>query len=307
MGMKSIASGFLLVISVTNCFSQKIKDIDNNLYDTVRIGKQTWFAKNLITSHYNDGTPIPKVTVQSDWAALKTPGYCWYGNDENSFKETYGALYNGYVVKTNKICPNGWHVPSSAEWSTLFENAGGVNIAAGKLKEMGTTLWESPNSGATNQFGFTALPSGHRAEDDFFGEGLIALWWSSTEYEPNYAWTESIQYSEVGVNLTAGRSFTMGLSVRCLKNTDQVVTGTENSNAVAISVYPNPVNDYLHITLPSEGKKSIMIYASSGNQIISITTFEREIDVDVRHLYTGLYMVEVQTQTSSHIIKVVKK
>ncbi len=305
--MKSIIPCLLLIISSTNCFSQKIKDIDNNLYDTVRIGKQTWFAKNLKTTHYNDGTAIAKITVQSEWAAMKASGYCWYGNDENSFKETYGALYNGYVVKTNKICPNGWHVPSSAEWSTLFENAGGVNVAAGKLKEMGTTLWESPNSGATNQFGFAALPGGHRAEDNFFGEGFVAMWWSSTEYEPNFAWSEGITNAEIGMNATSGRSFTTGLSVRCLKNTDAVVTGTENSSPVAISVYPNPVNDYLHIILPGEGKKSIMIHAASGNLIVSTSTFEKEIDVDVRHLSTGLYMVEVQTQTSSHIVKVVKK
>ncbi len=305
--MKSIVAGLLLIISSSTCFSQKIKDIDNNLYDTVRIGKQTWFAQNLKTTHYNDGTAIPKVTVQSEWAALKAAGYCWYSNNESSFKETYGALYNGYVIKTNKVCPIGWHVPSSGEWSTLFENTGGVSVAAGKLKDIGTTWWKSPNNGASNQFGFTALPSGHRSEDDFFGEGLIALWWSSTEYEQNFAWTESIQNSEVGVNLTAGRSFTLGLSVRCLKNTDQVVTGTENSNVVSISVYPNPVNDYLHITTAIEGKKSIMIHAAAGNLVMSTTTFDNEIDVDVRQFSAGLYMVEIQTQTSSHVIKIVKK
>ena len=134
-----------------------VKDIDGNIYHTVTIGNQVWMVENLKTTRYNDGTAIPNVTDSSVWSKLSTPAYCWYNNDASSYKATYGALYNWYAVNVQKLCPKGWHVASNAEFYALNSFLDGE---CGKLKEAGTIHWYSPNKGATNETGFTALPGG---------------------------------------------------------------------------------------------------------------------------------------------------
>jgi hypothetical protein len=84
-------------------------------YKTVKIGTQAWMAENLIATTFNDGSAIPLVSGSPEWFALISPGYCWYGNDLLSYKDSYGALYNGYAVQTGKLCPSGWHVPTIDE------------------------------------------------------------------------------------------------------------------------------------------------------------------------------------------------
>ena len=140
--------------------SNTVTDIDGNVYHTVKIGTQVWMVENLKTTKYNDGTPIPLVTANSSWAILTTPGYCFYNNDANVNKATYGAMYNWYIVNTGKLCPAGWHVPIDAEWTTLTNYLGSENAAGGKLKEFGISHWVTPNDGTTNSSGFTALPAG---------------------------------------------------------------------------------------------------------------------------------------------------
>ncbi|MCB9001260.1 MAG: fibrobacter succinogenes major paralogous domain-containing protein [Bacteroidales bacterium] len=160
-----------------------VTDIDGNTYITVTIGNQVWMAENLKTTHYNDGTAIPNVTDGNEWAALTTGAYCWYSN-ATAYKDTYGALYNWYAVNTGKLAPTGWHVATDAEWTTLTTYLGGESVAGGKLKETDTTHWASPNTGATNETGFTALPGGYRGRGGAFGGiGGYGYWWSATEFE----------------------------------------------------------------------------------------------------------------------------
>ncbi len=142
-----------------------VTDIDGNVYQTIGIGSQYWTAENLKTTRFNDGTPIPLVTDNSTWEFLVAPGYCWYNNDEAASKEVYGALYNWYVVVSSKLPPEGWHVSTDAEWTILETFLGGITGAGGKLKETGTDHWLTPNTGATDETGFTALPGGIRAKD----------------------------------------------------------------------------------------------------------------------------------------------
>jgi uncharacterized protein (TIGR02145 family) len=141
----------------------EITDKDDNTYTAVTIGTQVWIIENLKTTKYNDGTTIPNITDNEVWANLTTPGYCWYDNDASTFKAIYGALYNWYAVNTGKLCPLGWHIPTRDDYTTLmlFLDTDGTwdnNDAGGKLKETGTIHWLSPNIGATNESGFTALP-----------------------------------------------------------------------------------------------------------------------------------------------------
>jgi uncharacterized protein (TIGR02145 family) len=200
-----------------------VNDVEGNTYNVIAIGGQIWMAENLKTTKYNDGTTVPNITDNTSWTTLITPAYCWYNNDISN-KTTYGALYNWYTVDAvstgNKnICPTGWHVPSDAEWTTLTNYLGGESIAGGKLKEIGTTHWESPNTGATNESGFTALPSGYRSFNGitFDNLGLLSYWWSNIEADVNNSSVWYTLYSSSSMVSSIGKNKN-GYSVRCLRD-----------------------------------------------------------------------------------------
>lgn len=141
-----------------------VSDIESNVYTTVLIGTQTWMQENLKTTRYNDGTLIPNITDNNAWVNTTNGAYCWYNNDGNTYGNLYGALYNYNAVNTGKLCPLGWHVPTFDDWidlnSYISHFMGGDGQSGGKMKETGTTHWLSPNTGATNESTFTALPAG---------------------------------------------------------------------------------------------------------------------------------------------------
>ena len=194
-----------------------VTDIDGNVYNTVIIGTQNLMAENLKTTKYNDGTAIPNITDNTAWTNLTTPSYCWYNNDATTYKATYGALYNWYTVNTGKLCPQGWHVPTDVEWTNLATYLGGMSIAGGKMKETGTTHWLSPNTGATNESGFLALPGGNRYDTGFINIGSLACWWGSTEYSTTEASWRALM--SIQVNLSGTYHFKrLGVSVRCVKD-----------------------------------------------------------------------------------------
>jgi uncharacterized protein (TIGR02145 family) len=199
-----------------------VTDIDGNTYKTVQIGTQVWMAENLKTAKYNDGTRIPNITDNTQWSNLTTGAWCY--NDNNAAKNAkYGKLYNWYAVSptTNgnkNVCPTGWHVPTDAEWTVLTDYLGGEIVAGGKLKEVGTANWISPNTDATNISLFTGLPGGYRSRfGDYSSIGSYGSWWSSTEDNTDYAWYRNL----FNLNGNANRNFfrkKLGLSVRCLRD-----------------------------------------------------------------------------------------
>jgi len=193
-------------------------DQDGNVYKTVTIGTQIWMAENLRTTKYNDGTAIDNVIDGDEWANLKTGAYCNYNNLTGAKDiATYGRLYNWYAVNTGKLAPVGWHIPSDAEWTQLVNYLGGEDSAGGKLKETGTLHWESPNTEATNETGFTALPGGYR---DYHGTYCnnreYGYWWSTSEIY-NSAWRQimSFHYGYFSGNYFVKEN---GFSVRCVKD-----------------------------------------------------------------------------------------
>ena len=198
----------------------------------VTIGTQIWSTTNLGLTTYRDGTPIPQVTDPTAWENLTTGAWCYYNNDPAN-GTIYGKLYNWYAVAgihdndpntPNKIlAPTGWHVPTDAEWTTLTTFLGGESVAGGKMKstgtiQAGTGLWQNPNTGATNESGFTGLPGGFR--DDLGGStgsiGYVSYLWSSSEDTTSFAWTRSLRLSNIALRSYISKYD--GISVRCIRD-----------------------------------------------------------------------------------------
>ena len=214
----------LILVSTNSCkkdgdSTPTVKDIDGNIYHTVKIGSQVWMVENLKTTHYRDGTSIQNVTDGTVWHNLTTGAYCNYNNDANN-PITYGRLYNWYAVRDSRnIAPTGWHVPSDVDWTTLTNYLGGEDIAGGKLKEAGIWHWGNPNTEATNKTGFTALPGGWRSDYGIFvNVGYLGCWWSSTENDTqDYAWSRYMHYTSAeSFRYKTGKN--CGFSVRCVKD-----------------------------------------------------------------------------------------
>jgi uncharacterized protein (TIGR02145 family) len=229
---KEILFIFLLVLA-SSCKKDPIieygtvTDIEGNTYKTVIIGDQEWMAENLRTSKYADGSEIPNVTDNTIWAANITGAYCDYSNNPSN-SVVYGRLYNWYIASSTNpqnVCPTGWHVPTDTDWTTLEDYLGGIrsedspvcNIG-GKLKESGTIHWISPNTGATNESGFNAIPGGTREPDGVFNMlGTQAVWWSATEFDLSNAWNRNLlNYSTDDFRTDLNKNY--GFSVRCIKD-----------------------------------------------------------------------------------------
>lgn len=201
----------------TSSKSNTVTDIDGNVYQIVKIGDQWWMAENLKVTHYRNGDVIPNVTDNAEWYNLTTSAYCIYDNNSANV-ETYGCLYNWYAVADSRnIAPSGWHVPSDAEWTTLADYLGGVSAAGGKMKETGTEHWASPNSGAINECGFSALPGGYRSRATI-QMGEYAYFWSYPEGDNLGAWYRFLYFN----NSEFGRLFSSyklyGFSIRLVKD-----------------------------------------------------------------------------------------
>jgi uncharacterized protein (TIGR02145 family) len=209
----------LITFKISNNQYDTIIDIDKNVYKTVQIGNQLWMAENLRVTHYQDGSEINLVSDNKIWGSIQTGSYCWYNND-SIHKNLYGAIYNFYAVcNSHKLCPMGWHVPTDIEWTILVDFLGGKNIAGGKLKEVSMSKWKYPNICANNCTGFTALPGGYRIGNSgsFYDFGSVGFWWSSTEYNSEYAYLRYINNN----NSSLKKNFYVkrfGFSVRCIKD-----------------------------------------------------------------------------------------
>ena len=213
-GIFAVVLFYVLSISLQ---AQTVKDIDGNEYKTVTIGMQVWMAENLKVTHYRNGGEIPNVGDHMKWSFLETAACCDYDNSPLN-NDVYGKLYNFYTIEKNQLCPDGWHVPSDIEWTTLSTYLGENDSIAIKLKATGTEFWPNPNSRSTNESGFTALPGGNRASNGSFAYmGGCGYWWSSTHYSKEDGWGRYLFWNTNKLyrsNSSVGSAF----SVRCLKN-----------------------------------------------------------------------------------------
>jgi len=198
--------------------SSNITDIDGNIYHAVTIDNKVWMLENLKTTKYNDGTSIPNVTDNSEWDNLTTGAYCDYSNSPSN-STVYGRLYNWYAVSdTKKMCPVGWHVATDTEWTSLTSYLGGESIAGGKLKEADTTHWNTPNTGATNESGFKALPGGERRPNgEFLYLRQYGNWWTVTESNASSSWCRYMDFDDANVDRD-DYDKQYAFSVRCIKD-----------------------------------------------------------------------------------------
>jgi uncharacterized protein (TIGR02145 family) len=194
-----------------------VTDIDGNTYNTVQIGNQVWMSENLKTTRYRNGGLIPNVTDGTAWSNSTTGAWSYYNNDVSN-NAIYGKLYKWYTTLGDTLCPTGWGVPTDAEWTTLTNYLGGESVAGGKMKSVGTAYWISPNTGATNESVFSALPGGYRYNDgSFYDIRASAFFWSATEFGSSFAWNRSLSLSN-GIVYRLNDNKSLGASVRCLRD-----------------------------------------------------------------------------------------
>lgn len=208
-------------ISFNSYGNSSVQDFEGNYYNTVTIGTQVWMKENLRATKFSDGTEIIKVTDAGVWySSFTTPAYVGFNSP---FQPVYGLVYNIYAINDSRnICPTGWHVPSDADWSELETFLGGSSIAGGKLKS--TTGWYSPDTGATNETGFSAYANVCNISPpsrgiggyiypatQIFDQKFYGYWWSSSGN------IKSLQFNNSDI-LTNSVKFSPVNSVRCLKD-----------------------------------------------------------------------------------------
>jgi uncharacterized protein (TIGR02145 family) len=201
-----------------------INEIKPNEYTTVKIGNQKWMPQNLNINFFRNGDLIAEAKTEKEWAKagmLGDPAWCYYNNDPSN-GNIYGKLYNWHAVndilEERGLAPEGWHIPTNEEWTILTDYLGGEDIAGGKLKEVGTTHWNSPNTDATNKSCFTALPGGNRSPDGHFTDiGDSGYWWSADELTNNPLQTRTMHNNCCNV-LIGNQHKSNGFSIRCIKD-----------------------------------------------------------------------------------------
>lgn len=220
-------AGILFIVSCGNdtpepkefVCGDTITDIDGNVYNTVSIGGQCWMKENLKTTKYRNGESIGTTsTATLDISSETTPKYQWAYEGNESNVATYGRLYTWFAITDSRnVCPDGWHIPTDAEWTALTDTLGGISVAGGKLKS--TTNWTTPNTGATNASGFSAFANGWRSNAGIFEDkDLFGHWWSATENTANAPFLRVLYYDFDGVTRASYFGSKDAISVRCVKD-----------------------------------------------------------------------------------------
>jgi uncharacterized protein (TIGR02145 family) len=284
--------------------AQTVTDYDGNIYHTVNIGSQVWLQENLRVTHYNNGDLIPNVANTSSWPGLSSGARCYYNNDSATWDPVYGALYNWYAVSNNNLCPQGWHIPSDAEWTTAENYLGGSSVAGGKMKEAGFEHWNSPNTGATNESGFTGLPGGMLSTTYTFQTiRENGLWWTASSYNSSYAWSRYLWYLFAGVDRNPTPK-TIGLSVRCIK--DIGVGFGDAKDLGRITIYPEPACNMVTIDGEDIQDATLKIYDIEGKVWLEKTLSANKEDIEIVTLPKGVYLVKLSSEKWSFQRKIIK-
>jgi len=211
--------------------SGTVTDLEGTSYGIIKIGNQVWMTENLRVGKYRDGSGILTNLYENfEWAsagpacAVYPHSYIDGLNSATEVAKAYGLLYNWACVTDSRgLCPDGYHVPTKADWEELIDYLGGENVAGGKLKSKRTEptehpRWDDPNTDATDSYYFHALPGGFRSFMGWYDYvGYLAEWWSSSELDANFAGVMNIYGDEASANITY-RDKNLGVSVRCIQD-----------------------------------------------------------------------------------------
>jgi uncharacterized protein (TIGR02145 family) len=222
-----------------------VTDIDGNTYKTIAVGDQVWMAENLRVTRYADGTPMRLISKSRDWKKMMPTekAFCWYSEDSDRYGKLYGAFYSWAAATRGEgatrskeivcqgVCPDGWHLPSDKDWKTLEMFLGMREADADVVKYRGSNegsklagypmLWydgKLEQNGVFSQTGFSAVPASFRYnKGQFSTPGYEAFWWTSTEFNPNFAWCRGLNYNNSTIfRYTNEKKY--GFSVRCVKD-----------------------------------------------------------------------------------------
>jgi uncharacterized protein (TIGR02145 family) len=321
--MKTTYSLLSVLLLVTcKLGAQTVTDFDGNVYNTVTIGTQEWIKSNLNVKHFNNGDAIPLITDNTNWWNTTTATYSFYNNDVLN-EPLYGALYNGYVIfDTRNVCPTGWHVPSDNDWVLLFRtictsgncatdwqdnNVVGTwqgTDEGGKLKEIGTTFWNSPNTGATNSSGMSILPGGYRYWDgnSYTLNDYTNLWTKTMHSDGVNAWFYAPIYNRNDIYHGYG-DLHNGMSIRCVRPAQ--FNGLIDEKSKDIKVYPNPAKDELIITSISQNKYKIIDLA--GKMVGEGTLIPGANHINLLDITSGMYFIEFENNGSIQQLKFTKE
>lgn len=207
----------IIWVSLTGSVLDTVSDINGNIYKTLKIGQAVWMIENLRTRNFNDGGFIGDITSDAGWTGATFAARCRYGNNNSSIIP-YGYLYNGYAVTDDRLCPTGWHVSTVQDWEDLINLSGGSSIAGGPLKQTGDEFWSLPNTGATNETGFSALPGGQRKTNgEYNNQRLFGNYWA-IDLIGFLLKDYNIRYDQLSVGKLTITSNNWGFSVRCVKD-----------------------------------------------------------------------------------------
>ncbi len=310
--MKKIVLLFIIFfVLILQNQAQTVTDIDGNVYNTVTIGTQTWMAENLKVTHYRNGDSIPYVTDSLGWMNIlfDTGAYCYYNCDTN-LRAVYGNIYNPYsIIDSRHLCPEGWHVPTEAEWQTLSDFLGGQYVAGGKIKEVDTTHWKSPNTGATNESGFTGLPGGCKS-GWYMGMGDIGEWVTFASEDTTFG-IVTIYNSYAWFSIMMGTPWWPvneynGNSVRCICDSTVIQIHKINNNE-GMHIYPNPAKDKITINYAGREDMNMFIYNIVGECVLKRELNNTTNEIDIRSLSEGMYIIKIAGAQGTMQSKLIKE
>jgi uncharacterized protein (TIGR02145 family) len=262
----------VVFLFITSSLIAQVTDKDGNSYNTVMIGSQEWTTSNLSVTHFRNGDVIPEVEDATAWKQANTdgkPAWCYFNSDASNGR-TYGKLYNWYAATDRRgLAPDGWHIPSDAEWTDLTAYLGEETVGQHADQKMKATNGWNSNGNGTNESGFAGLPGGSRYDFGTFGEiGENGYWWSTSEDGTDGAWDRNLFYgNNVGIfrdNVSEGNGF----SVRCLKGGNENPASHTEAQVNQTTAQEKQVTDN---KLNAEKAKGAAFLATNGKRAGVIT------------------------------------
>jgi uncharacterized protein (TIGR02145 family) len=288
-----------------------VTDYDGNVYNTIKVGNQWWMAENLKVKHFNDGTAIPYSSTTATTSADDYKTYRKYPNNDSLNIETYGMLYSWncicdqYATTMKDLCPSGWEVPDTTDWGTLTATIGKTSTAGGMLKS--TTNWTDPNTGASNSYGFNALPAGDCNTGGYTKFGIEAHFWTPQLVMTTGAGRYYILLTNTTAAISKGNYRNVNTnSIRCFKDVSGTSSTMDLTDNQKISVIYSPVLEEISLA-DIMINSDIFIFSANGRLVKQYNnTAGSPVIINVSDLSKGVYLVSAKNQGTTKTIKFLK-